>query len=297
MAVFARFCWACCNMIDQHISRYFGAGSTLSVVLLENFMVLPSMLVMVVVFGVPSFPGVMAFFWIFAGAFFNMLALAPYIRALQIDEARNAMPLFEITPVFVLLLAWALWGEAMARYQFTGAALIIVSGFLFVWDFNTNRLKVPTLFLISLSAFLYALNQLAMSHVSQIMAPWDIAIFFCAGVLIGSTILALCRPDSFRRLVQGLRAGKTRLMGWACLNEILARTGFIAIISAFAAAPTVGHVAAFSGTHPVFVFILTAVIGVFNHRHFPRVVWDRDTQAKIILLMVMAGGIILLRGG
>lgn len=284
-------------MIDQHLSRYFGQGSTLSVALLQNMMALPSLLIMMMIAGVPAYPGLASLLWIGTGAAVSMLALIPYLRALQIDEARNTSPLFEFTPVFVMLMAWAVLGETMTVHQMAGALIVISCGFLFVWDFNHNRIKRQTLLLMLASSFLYAFNQLAMRYVSQDMNPWDVAIFFSAGCFISGIILSVCQPQAVQNLVKGVRKGKGVLMAMAVFEETLSRVAFVCLVYAFALAPTAGHVAALSAVHPVFVMILAMIIGSFSHHHFPKVSWDRDTKIKCVLLAGIVGGIYLLRSG
>ncbi len=295
LAVFVRFLWACTNMIDQHVSRYFCRDAVLSVVLLQNMMALPSALIMMMIVGVPDYPGRESLLWIGMGVAVSVLAVIPYLRVLQTDEARNISPLFEFTPILVLLLAWAILGEVMVAHQMMGALIVIICGFLFMWDFNHNRIKRETMALMLVASFLYALAQLALRSVSQEMSPWDVSIFFSAGYFIGGLVLALFRPRTASMLLDGIKRGRGTLLGWASVEEFFSRTAFVCLVYAFALAPTAGHVAAFSAMQPVFVIILSVIIGGFSHHHFPKVKWDRDIQVKIVLLAIMVGGIVLLR--
>lgn len=295
LAVFVRFLWACTNMIDQHVSRYLGADAVLSVVLLQNMMALPSALIMMMIVGVPAYPGLDSLLWISMGAAVSLLAVIPYLCVLQIDEARNISPLFEFTPILVMLMAWAILGEVMAAHQMVGALIVIICGFLFMWDFNHNRIKQKTLALMLVASFFYALAQLALRHVSQDMNPWDVAIFFSAGYFTGGIVLSLIRPQTARALWQGIKKGKGTLLGWASLEEMFSRVAFVCLVYAFALAPTAGHVAALSAMQPVFVMMLAVIMGGFSHHHFPKVKWDKDVQVKTALLIVMMGGILLLR--
>lgn len=295
LAALVRLMWAAINMIDQYLSRYFGEKAFVSAALLDYFMVLPFLAAMILYKGIPDWPPLPVLLWIGLGAACFVLALFPYIRAIQIDEARNAISVFEVGPVIIMILAWALFGEIMTAVQIFAALLIIVCGALFLLDFNRIVFQKKTFALMLLSTVLYSFFQLSTRFAGQRIDQWDAAIIFSSCVLVGGVLVSAVRPDAVKTLVSIVKKGGWHVLGLSLLSQTVFQTSTLCLIFAYSLAPTAGHVAALSGLQPVFVMALAAAMGIIGHRHFPKVRWNRDTAVKILLLIVMCGGIVLLR--
>jgi drug/metabolite transporter (DMT)-like permease len=295
LAIITRFFWAGCNVIDQYVSRYFGEDGIFSVVIIDNMTAMISLPVLFVLAGHGLALAPAALLLTVAGAVLSMVAIFPYMRAMQIDDAHNVAPLFELTPVFVMILAWALLGETMSLRQSAGALMIIASGFSFTWDFNHNHLKKKTLALMAAASLMYAVCQLTMRHVTQSEDPYGVAFYFTAGTVATGIVLALRRRQCAAAVVAAIRQSRGKILALTALDEAFSRLAFIGLLWAYAKAPTAGHVAAFSGTQPVFVFMLALVLGHVRPLHYKKLVWDRDMKVKMLLLPVMLIGAALVR--
>ncbi len=70
-----------------------------------------------------------------AGAL-SEIALVPYYRALSFDDASRIVPLFQIIPIFVLILSYIILGETLGQRElaafifiFSGSFLLAIQGF------------------------------------------------------------------------------------------------------------------------------------------------------------------------
>jgi hypothetical protein len=77
-------------------------------------------------------------------------------------------------------------------------------------------------------------------------------------------------------------------------TRTLALLAFITLLQAFRLAPTLGHVAGFSGAQPIFSFALAFPLARFFPRHFTKVTFDREVRLKMLLILSIAAGAYLL---
>jgi len=88
-----------------------------------------------------------------------MCVLAYYI-ALSKDDTSRVVPLFQFTPIFVLIMGFLFLGEALTLIQYLGSFIIIVGAFIISLErFDLKIFKLREAFwLMVLSSFLYALS-------------------------------------------------------------------------------------------------------------------------------------------
>lgn len=296
LAIVTRLLWALCNISDQYVSRYIGRESTMASVILFDLIGLPFITLLLLLRGFPEtllqndiYP------WMICGTLAAFMGLFPYLRSLQMDEARNVAPLHEMTPIFVMVLGWGVLHEMMAMQQFFGACIVIISGFLFMWDFNHNHFKLKLFILMAVSAFMFSISQLILRHLSLKIEVWDIALGFAIVSFLKGVLLLLCLPSARRHLFVSLQRKNRGLFLAVGSSEISNRLAALCLITVFSLAPTAGHVAALSGTQPVFVMLLALLLGKLWSDHYTPLKWDRDTQVKLLVLAVMIGGKVLLQ--
>ncbi len=296
LAIVTRFFWACCNLLDQYISRYFGEDGLFSIAIIDNATAVISLPVLFVLAGPEGLHLAPHALLLTVGAsFLGMTALFPYMRALHLDDAHSVVPLFELTPVFLMILAWAVLGESMTPRQCLGAFMIIASGFAFTWDFNHGHLKKKTLLLMGTAALIFAVCQLAMRDVTQTQNAYGVAFWFTGGTVFTGLAIGAWRPGCARRVVQAIRESRGKVLGLTMLNEAGARIAFVSLLAAYARAPTAGQVAAFSGVQPVFVFMLALALSHIKPVHYKKLAWDRDMKMKMLLLPLILCGAVLVR--
>jgi uncharacterized membrane protein len=294
-AIMARFFWACCNMFDHYLARAFGKLSVLGVIIAENIIFFPVILLIALLAGVHPTLNMNSLLWLSLGVVANMASWFPYFIALRHDQVQNVVPLYELTPVLVTLLAWVLFRDEPTGTQLLGALLVVGGGFAFSWDFRFGHIRLKTLLLMSAAAFLCALYQLTLRFGTHHESPWDIALFLFLGFYIGSLILFAALPYARQSFLQGVRRSKGKVLAIAFAEGAVAFLANACIIAAFAKAPKASQVAALAGTQPFFVLLISIPLGFWLPRYFTRLEWNREIKIKCLLLLAIAGGIILLK--
>lgn len=292
-AILARFFMAATNVIDQYIARVFGHRRIVSAIVLQNVMAGISVILIPVFYGLPPAIDGGALLWINLGVICYLCALYPYLKALQVDEARNVIPLFELTPIVMMVLAFFMFGETMTWVQGLLAVALVGAGFLFLWDYKEGKFKSKTFLLMMMSATLMALFFLSMRHTSQQYDPITILWLIDTGLFVSGIVMTIVYPRALGNIKLAIASTRGKIILFELLNGALIRIVSLCMIVALAAAPSTGLVAAFSGTQPVFVFLFALFALKFSATHFKSFILDTDTKIKIGLLIV----IVLLSAG
>jgi drug/metabolite transporter (DMT)-like permease len=221
--------------------------------------------------------------------------LLPYFLAIRDDDAHNAIPIWELTPVFLTFFAWLLFDDVLTGMQLLGAAVVIAGGFLFSWDFGKSRIRLRTFLLMSLSAFCFAIYQLALRFGALNETIWNTMLIIWIGNFVCAVVLFAVLPLQRKLFIESVRTSGGRILMIAFGEEILATGGNVSLVAAFALAPKAGQVGALSATQSIFVLLISAVLGFLLPQYYTRVVWGREIKIKCLLLCVIAGGVVLLK--
>ncbi|MDR3450669.1 MAG: EamA family transporter [Alphaproteobacteria bacterium] len=295
-ALLARLFWAGTNATDQILSRIHPKHATMAAIILGYLCYLP-FAGAILVFAPPFAVTLPYILYCMGGAFCSAVACVPYFRVLQRHEAYDTTPYFELTPVFLIGLSFLLKGEVLDAAQLAGAAIVIVSGFLFSWDFERGHFRLRILAQLSLSCLMWAFYLYCMSQAEALAGVWGATLgFYTCLIGVGFALLLIYR-DVSQVIVATFTASKGVSLGLALGTTILEFLGLCSLLLAFHYAPTIGHVAALSGTQPVFSFLLAVVLGKCCSAHYAKMTVDHAMAAKLFLIACIAGGVYLLSSG
>ena len=294
-AIVARFLWACTNIIDQYLVRYVEGRSILVIMTIENLMTLPALIVLAYFTGIPIEIKPVTVLWLLSGALINSIALLPYFAALKHDEAHNAIPLMEMTPVILTILAYIVFDDKLNAMQFVGASLVIGGGFLFAWDFKHGRIRLKTALYMAACSLCFATYQLTLRYGAHEVPPWTVMLVMYVGYFAGFSILFAVMPKVRRQVFESVRRSKGKVLAYAWVEDCFAVLANLCLVTAFALAPKAGQVAALSATQPIFVLMITAVLGFLLPKHCPHLKWDWEMKIKCLLLLIITGGVVLLK--
>jgi drug/metabolite transporter (DMT)-like permease len=294
LAILARLLWAGTNLMDQYMVRYTAQQSGTAVLIIEFLVNLPVIICLICINGVPSMQaGIL--FWLIVGMLSNLMALIPYFLALKKDDAYNAIPIMELTPVVLTFLAWVVFGDKLNGTQLAGAAMIITGGFLFACDFKHGRFRLRTTLLMVASSVCFALYQLALRYGAQNEAVANVVLVVFAGNFICALLMFVALPRQRALVIQSVRQSRGKILLVGFVEELMAISANICLVAAFAVAPRAGQVSALNASQPVFVLLISFALGFWLPRHYPKLVWDWEMKIKCLLLLVIAGGVILLK--
>ncbi len=260
--------WAASTHIDKYlVDKYFRDSDTAVLIV---FTALIGLIALPVIWFFD--PGVLSLSAPAIGAMtlsgiLYMGAMLFYLRAIQSEEASVVAPLFQLSVLFTLLLAFVTLRETMTPLQLAGIGLIIAGvltlslrGRSFVRRFKTRlfALMAAATFILSLSSV--AFKYFAVEETSF----WGTTFWtFVGEALFGLGILAI--PALRRQFVALFRKSPGAVTGINAANELINLGGGLGVRFASLLAP-VALVSAVSSTTTLFVFGFGVLLTVF----FPR---------------------------
>ena len=293
LATLSRLLWAGTNFVEQFLSRAHKGQSPLAPLTLVYLFCYPASAVCFVLSGAAPWP-LHTILYCAAAVTAVTIGLVPYFYVIKKEDVHNVVPYLELTPVFLIVLAYLIKHQTMTDIQMVGAVLIVISSFLFSWNFCEGRFKLPIFLLLSFEAFCFAIFQYCNAEAQSSSSALSTAsCFYCIEALLGSLILLVVKPVR-TGLLAAFVATRGRVAVMALLATVLETTALVSILLAFQLAPSYGHVAALSGLQSVFCFLIALLLGRFIPQHFSRIVFDHEQKLKLLLIVTIFTGVYLL---
>lgn len=282
IAMLAPALYAASSFIDRFLIEK-KIKDTLFLTILGGATAFLAALVILIIKGFPVLGGVNLFLLIFSGILFE-LALLPYYRAISLADTSRVVPLFQMIPVFVLIMSFIFLNEIPGRNQLVGFFLVLAGAFILSLEeagLKNLRLGNFTWFVL-LSAFLYAVPSVIFKYVVVEENFWDTLAYEFVGGGIGAAILMFW----WYLKNKDLPAEISLLTGnvWAIIvsNEIIYIGARFLSFYAITLAP-VYLVSVLGGTGPFFVFIYGVILSVW----FPRIIKE-DLRKPVLLTKLSA---------
>lgn len=286
--------WAFSNHIDEYLSKHhFTTSPFLMIVAASVVQMVPGVLILY--FYPQSFdlPLKMISLLCLLGVF-SILCFVPYIKAIQIDGASVAVPIYQVIPVLTFIMAWVVLGETVGVLKIIAAFFIVSAAIGITWDFGKKSLSYKTLYLMLISSFGLALYNVASRYLLHdidwlTMLAWA---FIGTGVF---GILAVILHKGWRRDLHKIISGG----GWHVSILFIAQAGLDAMafglfISAMAIAPAAGLVSTLNGLQPFYVLVVAAFVGYFLPQKFQKLIIGKTLMWRIFCIIILFIGVAVL---
>ncbi|MDP1743381.1 MAG: EamA family transporter, partial [Candidatus Amesbacteria bacterium] len=224
--------------------------------------------------------------------FFYVLAVLPYFYALQRDEASIAVPLFQMVPVFSLVLGYFILGETLTSMQLLGGTLIISGAIFMSLDLTVHKkikLKKEVFLLMALSSFLFAINFLFFKYFAINARFWVTSFWEYVGFAIFASLLLVFVKSYRNEFFKILKTNKISVLTINGINEVVNIIAKASFNFASLLAP-VTLIWIVNGLQPLFVFIF----GVFLTLIAPKI--SQENISRKILVQKMLAIVIMFIG-
>lgn len=180
---------------------------------------------------------------------------------LKREDPTRVIPAMQTTPIFVALLAWAIFGESLGGLQWAAVFLAVAGSVLASVRIGSPSASgnvgfQPVFLLLAVSAALMASSQLVTKSIIDDLSTLHIVSLRGTGLF---TLMwaVFARPAAVKGLGQFLK--QPRRAPWLIFGEgIMPFAGHLLITFAIARGP-VALVSALGGARPIFVFSLSAI--------------------------------------
>ncbi|MDO8584500.1 MAG: DMT family transporter [bacterium] len=284
--------YAAVNHLDKYlVSRYFanaGAGSLLIFSSLIGAVLFP--LVYLFHPEVLAVPPLAALIMIGNGILY-IVALLPYLAAIQREETSVATPLFQTIPVFGYVLGYVFLGETLTTPQLFGSLLIIFGALIISLNLTPGQygVKRTVLGLMILSSFLIAVMGVVFKFVALQESFWAATFWSYVGLALTALFTLIAIPSARREFIASIRANGARFVAQNAAGEIMNICAVLISTYATLLAP-IALVWAVSGFQPVFTLAFGVLLTLFIPRWGKERIGSRDLTQKALAIALMILG-------
>lgn len=214
-----------------------------------------------------------------------------YFKAVKIEDISTIIPLYYLSPLYILLIAWIFLDERFTASKYLGIVLI-VSMAIFISMKNIRTIHISkALWFIILSSVSIAIVQVITKYLLNTNDFWTVFAYIRL-----SAFIALIPVYWFKypELKLQYRTGGLKPIGIITANETLTLLSVI-LGTAATAIGFVTLVNALSSIQPFFVLIFTIGLSLF----YPHILKEELTKSRVILkfiaIILMFIGILLIK--
>ncbi len=210
------------------------------------------------------------------------LGIVLYYKAVQYEEISRVLMMWQLIPIFVLIMSFYFLNEPLTKKHFLGFVLLFTAGLLVAYRKINGKFKLSKAFYLMLgSTLLISFYYVASKHIYKITDFWN--AFMWLRIAAFSGVLVLIEPSIRKEFIYTLRNMNSGIKGLLGFKMIVDFSAFIFLGFAILNGPISLVSALGSATAPVFIFFIT----FFTTIYLPHIVKE-DINKKTILIKALA---------
>lgn len=284
IALVAPALWSLTNHVDKFLlGKYFKEGGEGALLIFSSvFAVVTVPVIGVFAPSVFAIAPMHAVIMVLVGVVY-IIALIPYMYAMQEDEASIVAPLFQLFAVFSYVFGLFFLHEQLTAVQFLAGVLIITGAVLLSVDFtDTPKFKWRVFWLMCLSSLLLSINAGVFKLVAIEYDFWTTLFWDYVGLIVIGLLLLTCVRTYRTQFFVVIKSNSASALGMNGMNELINVAAEMCFKYATTLAP-LALVVLVNGVQPAFVF----VYGILFTRFFPSFAQER-MQRKYLVQKIIA---------
>ncbi|MBI2651870.1 DMT family transporter [Candidatus Woesearchaeota archaeon] len=223
-----------------------------------------------------------------ASGIFLSLAVIVYYKAIQYEEISRIAILFQLGPIFALILSYFLIGEILTKNHLIGFFFLLGAGLIFSYKKTEVSFKISTAFyLMAFSMLLGTIGAIAAKYIYSITDFWN--AFLWLRISGFTALLVLLLPSVRKELVTTFRQTSPKIKRLMLLKMVIDFSAFVFAGYALKNSPVSLVTALSSSVLPLFVFVLILITSIY----IPSIVKE-EIDKKAILTKLLAIVLIIL---
>lgn len=228
-----------------------------------------------------------------ASAILYFFGSIPYFHAVKIEDISRLNILWNLIPIFTLIIAWLTIGEKLDNGQFFAFVVLVIGAIIASIHFNQQRFSFSkALPLMLISTISYGGYAVLIRYISQEVPFLVIYVWNLITVILFTSFLFLVpkiRKDFKKDIKSFDKKTSCQLMGVAALDEM----GVLFNIWALSLGPA-ALIFALEGSQTIFVFLLAILISLFRPHIIKEELDKRNILLKLTALVVIVCGVLML---
>jgi len=209
----------------------------------------------------------------FTAGIINIFAIFFYFKAVKIEEISRVVPLIELTPLFVSILAALFLGEIFNVTKYVGMILLIF-GAIIISSKNLKMTFGKAFWFIILFCLITAINSIIVKYVLNFADYWTIILYTRMGTVFAVIPIIYF---NFHELKSATKECSKKAIGAIVLNEFFMLIGGISFIIAI----STGFVTltnALASIQPLFVLMFAVILSIF----YPNILEEEISQSTVL---------------
>lgn len=286
LGIVATFFWSLVNVIDKYLVEKFCKGGSIgSLLILSSFF--PVLLVPLSLFlsehptDFLNFSPLQIAILIFSGCL-TTTWMYFYFSALHDDDVSIVAPLFQLTPVFALIIGFFVLGELPKYIEIFCAGLILIGSLILSYEQATGKIKMKLIAYLGIASAIIATMNVLFKYVALDESFWSSILWHSIGTTCAGLTLYVFNAE-YR---SGFKTFVTENLGFGitlnALNESFVLIGDTIFAYALLLAP-VALIQSTQAYQPIFVLLIGVVVAKFK----PEWIGEESTDTKIVFQKVM----------
>ena len=286
LSILAAFIWSVVSILDKYIISKLVDRPIVPVIIMGTIGLFSSAAIFFIL-GFEPLSTANILLAIIAGIFY-VLTVFLYFHAAKIEEISKVVPLFYLTPLFILIIAALFLGEIFTPIKYLGIVLLVIGAILVSsskLSFNFGK----AFWLMVFASVVLAVNQVITKYLLGFADFWTIFGYMRIGAFVALIPSIVINIESFKSIYKekglkpfGFITASESLTLLALLSITLAAvTGFITLVNAL------------SSVQSFFVLLLTVVISIFYPQILKEEIQRSTVIIKVIAIAIMFTGVIL----
>ena len=227
-----------------------------------------------------------------AGVFLTV-GIIFYYKAVQCEEISRVLMLWQIIPIFVLVMSFFLLHESLTKKMFIGFAFLFAAGIIVSYKKIYGSFKLSKAFYFMMAAtFPISLYYILSVHIFKVTNFWS--AFMWLRLSAFSSLFLLFLPSIRKQFINTWKNMGQRVKSLITLKMIIDFSAFIFLGLAMFSGPVSLISALGSAVAPIFIFLITS----FSTFYVPHIVREEISKqavlAKFLAIALIIIGIIFI---
>jgi len=287
-SILAALGWAATDIVDKFVLTKWIKNPLLPTIIL-GVIGLAAGIVVYFVNGFSALSYLNILLALVAGIFYALFVIF-YYQAAKIEEISRVVPLFNIAPLFILLLATIFLGEIFTPLKYAGIFFLVIGAVLIsVKDFSLFKLSRAIGWALA-GVLAVAISAALTKYLLNFADYWTVFAYSRIGAtLVTIPIIYMYLPE----LMSVVRMYGKRVVVIMSASEVINLAGLL-LITLATSLGTVSLVSALAAIEPFFVLVFTVFLSLF----YPLVLKEEIGRSAIFLkltaIILMFVGVILI---
>jgi len=290
-ALLAPALWAIVNIIDKFlVDKHLQNPATLWI--LDTL--IGSLVIIIVPFVEFYIPDTKILILCLIAGALTFIADYPYYLAMKREEASRVIPLYSISPFFVLIMSYFLLNERLTQHYYIGFFLVLAGGIIISIKSIEGKFSFSKAYwLIFFSSIVYAIVAVLLKYLFTVEEFWPVFVLSLIGSAICSVLILITNKRIRRTTTSFLVRSKKTILLLTTVSAIINIMAFFAADYAIFKGP-VSIVKVLVEVQQVFVFILALIVSSWAPWILKEEINKRTFATKIVSIALMIAGIIFI---